>query len=281
MEKDNLKLWSSVEKTDPKNTKNYKGKGGFNGTAICAQSQRHKATELWGPYGGSWGVREETYEIMKLSEKPEDSILVYKSTFYSPEGEFPIVSEIPMWNITKNYTSANNDIHKKVSTDALTKGLSLLGFNADIFMGKYDDNKYINDLKEKFNKKTPVSRVKLDSLLKAMDALETLSDLVKWWGEIQGVMRTLPPAQKKELENTKDILKPKLTKNDKPVDGWSFGNVDSESRISKTHKDLITKVSDFAGVSILDVLKEIEVDDLANIKNRHLDKIKNYLANIK
>ena len=35
---------------------------------------------------------------------------------------------------------------KKVATDALTKGLSKLGFNADVFMGKFDDNKYVNSL---------------------------------------------------------------------------------------------------------------------------------------
>ena len=35
---------------------------------------------------------------------------------------------------------------KKVATDALTKGLSKLGFNADVFMGMFDDNKYVNKL---------------------------------------------------------------------------------------------------------------------------------------
>jgi hypothetical protein len=46
----------------------------------------------------------------------------------------------------------DDDFFKKVATDALTKGLSKLGFNADVFMGKFDDNKYVNSLKEKFSK---------------------------------------------------------------------------------------------------------------------------------
>ena len=30
----------------------------------------------------------------------------------------------------------------------LTKGLSKLGFNADVFMGRFDDNKYVNTPKD-------------------------------------------------------------------------------------------------------------------------------------
>ena len=35
---------------------------------------------------------------------------------------------------------SNSDIFKKATTDALTKGLSMLGFNADVFMGLWNDN---------------------------------------------------------------------------------------------------------------------------------------------
>ena len=38
----------------------------------------------------------------------------------------------------------DDDCIKKVATDALTKGLSKLGFNADVFMGRFDDNKYVD-----------------------------------------------------------------------------------------------------------------------------------------
>ena len=43
---------------------------------------------------------------------------------------------------------------KKVAT----KGLSKLGFNADVFMGKFDDNKYVDSLANKYGvdkKETP------------------------------------------------------------------------------------------------------------------------------
>ena len=43
----------------------------------------------------------------------------------------------------------DHDALKKAGTDALTKCLSYLGFNADIFMGKFDDNKYVAEMDEK------------------------------------------------------------------------------------------------------------------------------------
>jgi len=54
MEKDNLKLWNSVEKTDPKHTKKAKI-GGMSITAIAPQYQILKATEKFGPYAIKWG----------------------------------------------------------------------------------------------------------------------------------------------------------------------------------------------------------------------------------
>ena len=36
----------------------------------------------------------------------------------------------------------NDDAPKMALTDGLTKAISHLGFNADVFLGKFDDNKY-------------------------------------------------------------------------------------------------------------------------------------------
>lgn len=161
----NMKLWDSVCVTDPSTTKDFKGKGGFQGTAICAQSQRKKATGLWGPFGYKWGLEDESYEIVKLSEDVHDTILVYNGALYYPVGEevagFRVCAEIDMWR--KN--GRDNDPYKKVRTDALTKGLSELGFNADVFEGLFDDNKYVQEQKqreadENRGTKTPTPPVK-------------------------------------------------------------------------------------------------------------------------
>ena len=151
----NLKLWDLVEKTDPKYTKEFKGKGGFKGTAVCAQSQRKKATEMFGRYGAGWGVSAETYDVLHLSDDPHNSILVYKATLFyhfdDGKGEFPIVSDIALWQYSNQHKSwsPTTDPHKKVRTDAMTKGLSELGFNADVFMGEFDDNKHVRNQEHK------------------------------------------------------------------------------------------------------------------------------------
>ena len=145
---DNMKLWESVETTDPNFTKKVNQRGGF--TAISAQYQLRTATETFGPFGTGWGVKDERIE------KWEDvGLAVYTGTlWYRPtefrdgmvvikqESEFPIHSSIKYHSNGR----VDDDFMKKVATDALTKGLSKLGFNADVFMGKFDDNKYVNKL---------------------------------------------------------------------------------------------------------------------------------------
>jgi hypothetical protein len=179
----NLELWNKVCITDVKTTKNFKGKGGFQGTAVCAQSQRKKATELFGVYGIDWGVLDEKYDIVSLDESDYHySKLFYTAKLYfhwkEKEGEFPIASEIDVFNYSVKYKSwtIGNDLYKKVRTDAMTKGLSELGFNADIFEGKFDDNKYVQDLKQEQNKQPSFNRQKEIDSISALVKTKTISD---------------------------------------------------------------------------------------------------------
>ena len=154
--KDNMKLWESVETTDPNFTKKVNQRGGF--TAISAQYQLMTATETFGPFGTGWGVKDERIE------KWEDvGLAVYTGILWYIPAEFkkgiPVIkeepSEFPIHSSIKYHSNGrvDDDFMKKVATDALTKGLSKLGFNADVFMGKFDDNKYVNSLKESPKKK--------------------------------------------------------------------------------------------------------------------------------
>lgn len=147
--KDNMKLWQSVETTDPNFTKKVNQRGGF--TAISAQYQLMTATETFGPFGTGWGVKDERIE------KWEDvGLAVYTGILWYIPAEFkkgiPVIkeepSEFPIHSSIKYHSNGrvDDDFMKKVATDALTKGLSKLGFNADVFMGKFDDNKYVNKL---------------------------------------------------------------------------------------------------------------------------------------
>ena len=50
----------------------------------------------------------------------------------------------------------DSDAPKKATTDGVTKALAQLGFNADVFLKKFDDNKYVAELRaEKAQTKKP------------------------------------------------------------------------------------------------------------------------------
>jgi len=139
---DNMELWNSVEVTDPKYTKKVNQRGGF--TAIGAQYQLMRATETFGPMGLGWGVEDENIERWE-----DVGLAVYTANLWYKEDKDAKYT-IPLHSAIKYHSNGrvDDDFFKKVATDALTKGLSKLGFNADVFMGKFDDNKYVNKLKE-------------------------------------------------------------------------------------------------------------------------------------
>lgn len=138
-EEENIKLWKSVENTDQRYMKEVQYP--FKHLSIDAQYQILTATRLWGEMGGKWGVKNEKFLPIPL---PTDNVcsVIYSATFFHPNGEFSINSDIFIYTKANGGYKANNDYAKKVSTDALTKGLSKLGFSADIFMGKFDGSMY-------------------------------------------------------------------------------------------------------------------------------------------
>ena len=150
---DNLKLWNSVQETDPKYTKKVTYGNKF--TSINATYQVKTATEQWGLYGDTWGIESVNYTFHDL-DKGQIMVLAKAIFKYPIIGEgtasFPISSTIMMQEYSKKYSELQTDDEwaKKIETDITTKALSKLGFNADVFMGMYDDNKYINRLTEKY-----------------------------------------------------------------------------------------------------------------------------------
>ena len=138
--KDNMELWNTVCVTDPDVTKEVNVGRKF--TAICAQSQIKVATNLWGPMGDNWAVNSEDFKII-------GNYCIYTAYIIYPSGTISIHADIEIiFSSGKRKGMYNDDFTKKVATDALTKGLSKLGFNADIFEGKFDDNKYVAELKK-------------------------------------------------------------------------------------------------------------------------------------
>ena len=147
---DNLLLWNKVEKTNPAHTKDAKI-GQLSIKAINAQSQIKEATKQFGTYGNTWGLKNLKYSFMDIGTT---KMAMLGSEFYYPSGEFEIHTTLKIAYMTQGangYLKIDDDFMKKMETDVTTKALSKLGFNADVFMGLYDDNRYVNQMKEEFN----------------------------------------------------------------------------------------------------------------------------------
>ncbi len=167
----NLNLWNKVEKTNPKYTKNIKF-GGRSFTTIDAQYQIKNATEQFGSYGKGFGLCEVNYDIIPTNAG--DILAAYKATFFYVEDgkryEFPISTGI----FIEKKGRTDEDFSKKAETDMLTKALSKLGFNADIFMGRFDDKKYVDAINQQFvqeekDKLKASKKVVIDAIAKATD----------------------------------------------------------------------------------------------------------------
>jgi hypothetical protein len=142
---DNLKLWNTVEKTNPKYTKKAKV-GGMNITAIAPQYQIMMVTEQFGVYGKTWGFKNIELDYSLIDKY---DMVVFKGTFFFPEGQFQIINSYKLF-INNAKTMLDDNFAKKIETDTLTKAISKLGFNADIFLGKFDDVRYVDSIKNDF-----------------------------------------------------------------------------------------------------------------------------------
>lgn len=187
MNKDNLKLWNSVEKTNPKYTKRAKV-GGNSITSISPQFQVMNATEQFGSYGKKWGFKniELDYSITSTpiilsvvdwnTKQTTDiksilGLVGFKATFFYPDGQFEITNSIKIFTDNK-HSKIDDNFAKKVETDALTKALSKLGFNADIFMGKFDDVRYLAEITKEFAPKPIKQPLSDERFTKALIALK-------------------------------------------------------------------------------------------------------------
>lgn len=190
--KDNMDLWNRVCTTDPDLTKHINQRGGF--TAICAQYQLRIATEQFGPYGADWGIRDIQWDYIGTEEKPSEILLT--GEFYYPGGSFSMT-------VDRMY-KAGDEQRKKMLTDFRSKCLSTLGFNSDVFEGRFDDHAYVNELKREkaAEKKTVVKDKQAKQPINAEPPPE----------EEPNPKAPATPGQRKEIGKLVRALNPDLNK---------------------------------------------------------------------
>jgi len=139
---DHMRIWSAVEKTDPAHTKAVEFGRKF--TAIDAHYQIREATRMFGPIGEGWGY---------TADRPifEDGLVIVPVTLWHGSRENTFGPIYGSTTVRDRKGNVDKDAPKKATTDAVTKGLSQLGFNADVFLGKFDDNKYVTEMQAEFH----------------------------------------------------------------------------------------------------------------------------------
>jgi hypothetical protein len=142
----NMKLWEAVATTNPKYTKKVNQRGGF--TAINAQYQIMRATEAFGPVGAGWGYDIE-HSVLRLGDGPL-VMAVCDVTVWHGRREQRFGPFRTMNPLMDEKGRPDDDAAKKAATDGITKALSHLGFSADVFLGQFDDNKYLATLTSKY-----------------------------------------------------------------------------------------------------------------------------------
>lgn len=142
-----MKIWETLSKTNPEFTKPLPGYGGKKLTTIDPMYQIQMMTDLFGPVGIGWKY--------KVDYKYIDGLVFAEVTikyFTNEWHEYGPVCSVQ--NLSKKNGGLDDEAPKKAMTDAMTKAFSHLGMSADVFLGKFDDSKYVEDLKKEFSTKT-------------------------------------------------------------------------------------------------------------------------------
>jgi len=151
---DTTALWDRVCKTDPAAVKPITGKQ-YQGNSPKPYYIVRRLTEEFGPCGLGWGFNVVNERFERFSDT--DTLHVALVEFWYlrdgiEEGRFQ-----QMGQTKASYMSGqgkfilDEDAPKKSVTDALVKCASYLGFAGDIFSGRWDDSKYVAELKKEFS----------------------------------------------------------------------------------------------------------------------------------
>ena len=203
---ENLTLWHSVEKTDTRHVKEISGKA-YRGNSPKPYWLIQRATETFGPCGIGWGftiIEEKLLDGALLSPGFHERIHMARVQVWyrwaGKRGEVEHVGQTAFCGLRKDgKTYTDEDAPKKSVTDALVKALSMIGFAGDIFLGRWDDSRYVADLKaeerrsEQAQTQQPSNVTKIEAPAAKTDELAGLvkmgdeaasrgSELLKtWW----------------------------------------------------------------------------------------------------
>ena len=197
----NLDLWEAHADIDPRYTKEISGKA-YKGTSPNPQYIIKCLTDMFGPVGQGFG-----WEVLTEGFTPlGDEILHWcRVRFWHTKREhyYEAYGQTKALMKTRNGLMSDEDAPKKSLTDAIIKAASQLGIAANIFLGRWDDQKYVAEVEKEYrrdeqaNKQAPKNveaRATYSALEKEMRLNTTRDDLRRWWRdeECKELRRKLP-----------------------------------------------------------------------------------------
>ena len=195
---DNMRIWNQVQETDPAHTKAVQLGRKF--TTIDAQYQIMRATEVFGPVGQGWwyDVAYGTYDVADNTTLCFADVTICwqePGTLGEGEGRVQCFGPVRGCNVLFDAKKerVDEDAFKKAMTDGLTKALSHLGFSADVFLGRYDDNKYVAAVARKFESAgTPEQKAMVEQISTAIQLTRNAEELTKVRDQYRDDVRSLP-----------------------------------------------------------------------------------------
>lgn len=209
----NMDLWNNVCTTDPKHTKKVTFGRSF--TAIDPMYQIRKATEQFGAAGKNWGFEQKGDFIFLPTDYAAITVRVWI------EKRENYIEHVGMCGLymDKEKTKPDQDCLKKAMTDGITKGLSYFGFCADVFLGKFDDNKYVEQLakqeqqKKEAEEKHNKAQEWVNKFLVKLNEVEHEHDLVNLLTDNKGYLAKIEkayPELMKIIEREKEVINAKI-----------------------------------------------------------------------
>ena len=150
MNKDNMKVWNAHADIPPKMTTDIVGKD-YKGTSPNPQYVIQCLTNLFGPVGlgFGWRIVAEGFNEFQNGEVLHWCRIEFWHT--SRENTYEAYGQTKAAFMTKGgIFRVDEDAPKKSLTDAIVKAASQLGIAANIFLGRWDDSKYVAKVNAEF-----------------------------------------------------------------------------------------------------------------------------------
>lgn len=218
MDDHNLSLWNRHADIDPKFTKAITGKQ-YKGTSPNPQYVIQCLTDMFGPVGEGFGWRVLREDFQPLGEKTlhwcriEFWHTIRENTFES------YGQTLAAYPTSSGGFMVDEDAPKKSLTDAIIKAASHIGIAANIFLGRWDDQKYVAQVNAEFRQEErkdsappAASQVEIDTAKDAAAACADLSALVAWWKGLNANAKHI--AAFPEVIAAKDARKAQLEQKD-------------------------------------------------------------------